>query len=328
MGRRAVARSAARRDRVLCIGALDARSDAGDKEKLRRMNRMKTRWRLNSGWVMGLMVVGCGVGLQAQVQAVPKTPVELVRAMVAHEDDEAAQRQVYEYLSKERSERTDGQMWTERVVQTTVGRVRLLLAVNGRPLDAEAQQKERARLEVIAADPSAFEAKEASERSDEANARAMLNMLPEGFLFDHVRLENGVWRMDFRPNPDYSPHGIQERVMYGMSGTVEIDAAQERLMHIEGRLKEDVSIGFGLLATVHAGSHFSSERQEVDGQWRTVHVVSDIEGKAALFKELSRNTDVTRSEFRYISPSTTVAQAVALLECAARTARSCADGGS
>jgi hypothetical protein len=242
--------------------------------------------------------------------------MELVRAMVSNEDAEEAHRGEYEYMARERSERTGEQMWTERVVQTSKGRVRLLLAVDGKPLDAPAQQAERARLAAIVADPTEFEAEEASQRSDEANARKMMDMLPEAFLFNHVRLEKGVWKMDFRPNPWYTPHGLQERVLYGMSGTLEIDAAQERLLRIEGRLAQDVSIGFGILATVHAGSYFISERRDVDGHWRTVHVVSAIQGKAALFKALSRNTDVTRWDFRYLPPETTIAQAVALVESA------------
>ncbi|MBW4040232.1 MAG: hypothetical protein HIU91_15495 [Acidobacteria bacterium] len=279
------------------------------------MKRWTACRRLGSGWLIAAVaVVGCAARLGAQVQAVPKTPVELVRAMVAKEDAEAAHRQVYGYMAKERSERTGGQMWTERVVQTSVGRVRRLMEVDGKPLDAAAERAERERLEAIVADPRAFEAKEASERSDEANARKMMDMLPAAFLFEHVRLEDGVWKMDYRPNPAYTPHGLQERVLYGMSGRLEIDARQERLMRIEGRLAQDVSIGFGILATVHAGSYFVSERREVDGHWRTVHVVSAIEGKAALFKALSRNTDVTRWEFRYLDPGTTVAQAVAMVE--------------
>jgi len=122
-------------------------------------------------------------------------------------------------------------------------------------------------------------------------------MLPEAFVFDHVRLENGVWRMDFHPNPDYTPHGLEERVMYGMSGGVAIDAKQERILHIEGKLENDVSIGFGLLATVHAGSHFSSDRADRGGHWRTVHVLTDLRGRAILFKSVSRSSEISRSEF-------------------------------
>ena len=90
----------------------------------------------------------------------------------------------------------------------------------------------------------------------------MLDLLPKAFVFNNVRLKDGVWTMDFHPNPEYSAHGIEERVLCAMSGTLVIDAAQERLMHVEGRLPQDVSIGFGLVATVKAGSHFSSERAD------------------------------------------------------------------
>ncbi len=71
----------------------------------------------------------------------------------------------------------------------------------------------------------------------------MLDLLPKAFVFDNVRLKDGVWTMDFHPNPEYSPHGIEERVLSAMSGTVVIDAAEERLMHVEGQLPQDVSIG-------------------------------------------------------------------------------------
>lgn len=271
-------------------------------------------------WAVALVALGAMACARPSAQAIPpKTPLELVRSMVANEDAEAAHRQVYAYRAQERSERTGGRIWTEHVVQTAAGRVRLLLAIDGRPLDPAARSAELARLDAIAADPRAFEAKEAGERSDEANARKMLDLLPRAFLFGPVRLRGGVWTMQFRPDPAYSPHGTQERVLYGMSGTLAIDAAQERLIHIDGSLKQDVSIGFGILATVHAGSHFSSDRREVDGHWRTLHVVSAIEGKAALFKVLSRNTDVTRSAFEYLPPGTTVAQAVTLLKSSSDT---------
>jgi hypothetical protein len=254
------------------------------------------------------------VALRSPAQEVPQTPLQVVNAMLAHEDDDSAHRDQYEFLSNERSDRTGGQMWTERVVETASGRVRYLTAVDGVPLSAEQEQKERGRMAAIIADPDAFLASERTEKNDEAQARKMLDMLPKAFVFDNVQMENGVWRMDFHPNPAYSPHGIQERVLYGMSGSVAIDAKQERLTHIEGKLKQDVTIGFGLVATVKAGSHFSSDRADKDGHWRTLDVVTDFQGKAILFKSVSRVSDITRSEFHYLDPGTTVAQAVALLE--------------
>ena len=253
-------------------------------------------------------------GQQAGVRAKPLTALEVVNAMIAHEDDDAAHRDQYEFLSNERSDRTGGQMWTERVVETAEGRIRFLLAVDGKPLSAEQESAERGRLAAIVADPQAFLEREKAQKGDEAQARKMLDLLPKAYVFDNVRLEDGVWKMDFHPSPDYSAHGIQERVLAGMRGHVAIDAKQERLIHIEAALPEDISIGFGLVATVKAGSHFGSDRADHGGHWRTVHVVTDVKGKAVLFKSVSRDSEISRSEFVYLKPGITIAQAVALVE--------------
>jgi hypothetical protein len=258
-------------------------------------------------------IVCAAIALQSHAQNA-QSPLQLVTQMVAHEDDEAAHRDRYEFLSNERSERTGGHLWTERVVETASGRLRMLIAEDGKPLSAERQQAERERLAAIVADPDAFILREQTQKSDEVHARQMLDLLPHAFLFDNVRLDKGVWRMDFHPNPNYSPSGIEQHVLCGMSGWVAIDEKQQRLIHIEGHLPQDVSIGFGLLATIHAGSHFGSDRMDADGHWRTVRVITDIRGKAALFKSVSKNSEVTRSEFKYLEPGITIAQAVALLE--------------
>jgi hypothetical protein len=204
-------------------------------------------------------------------------------------------------------------MWTESVVETAQGRVRLLTAVDGQPLPAERMQQERGRLSAIAADPADFVRRSQGERNDEEHERHMLELLPVDFLFDTVRLQNGVWRIEFHPNPAVSPSGIEDQVLHGMSGWLSIDEHQLRLLHIEGRLAQDVSIGFGILANIRAGSSFSSDRQLVEGHWRTVHITTDIRGKAALFKNVSRSGDLTRSDFHYLDHNPTVPEAVTLL---------------
>lgn len=275
-------------------------------------------WRRASAQVQGTQAGP--VQVQTEVGPMPITPLQVVNAMIRHEDDNAAHRDRYEFLSKERSDRTGGHVWTERVVETNQGRVRYLLAVDGRLLNAGQEQAERGRLAAIVANPDAFVAQERTQKDSEAQARKMLDLLPNAFVFDHVRLESGVWTMDFHPNPDFSPHGLEERVLYGMNGTVAIDEKQERILHIDGLLKEDVSIGFGLLATVRAGSHFSSDRADKGGHWRTVRVLTAMQGKAILFKSVSRDSEIVRSEFKYLDPGTTIAQAVEMVEAAGSAA--------
>ena len=248
----------------------------------------------------------------AGAQAPPASPQQLVAAMVQRENQ--AHLDHYEYTAQERSDRTGGHMWTERVVELPAGRVRLLVAEDGKPLSADRLQVERERLNAIAASPAAWERVENAEKNDEERARQMLSLLPKAFLLENPRLEDGTWHLDFRPNPEYSPSGVEERVLHGMSGTLAIDAKDLRLVHIEGHLPQDVAIGFGLLATIHSGSRFESTREKIEGHWRTVHVLTDIRGKAALFKTVAKNTDVTRSDFHYLAGDVTPVEAVALVE--------------
>lgn len=239
---------------------------------------------------------------------------EIVRTMTANERTAYTHKSYFAFSSQERSDRTHGQMWTERVVETTGGRVRDLLAVEGQPLSPQAAEGERARLAGDVAHPAEMNRREAVEQGDEVHAQQMLDLLGRGFVLETPRVEGPDWHIDFRPDDSYSASSTEEKVLHGMVGFVLVDRRQMRLHHVEGHLAADVSIGFGLLATIRAGSKFMTTKQEMDGQWRTVRTLTDIHGKAALFKSLSRSQDVTRGEFRRVPDGLSVAQAVAMVE--------------
>src|ERR1700716_1732209 len=89
--------------------------------------------------LLGLLAV-CAVRAQsADVARSSDVARRVVDTMLTHEGDPAEHRLKYMYLSEERSERTGGHLWTERVVETAMGKVRLLLAEDGKPLSAERQ---------------------------------------------------------------------------------------------------------------------------------------------------------------------------------------------
>jgi len=270
-------------------------------------------------FIRGILIAGLvlGVGGAGACAQAPKTPQELVDAMLSHELAPHTDR--YEYVMNERSDRTGGHLWTEHVVETSVGRVMRLVAEDGKPLPPDREAQERARLEQIAAHPDEFAREQQARKDDEAHARQLLAELPKGFILENVTLTNGVWRMDFRPNPDYSPSGFEERVLHSMTGWLAIDAKDLRLIHIEGRLPVDFNVGFGLVASIKAGSNFMNDRALIDGHWRTVHVTTDVRGKAILFKTVARKSDLTRSGFVYRDSNITVPEAVALLEHAGNT---------
>ena len=240
---------------------------------------------------------------------------QLVAIMLANEDAAAQHLEHYMYLSQERSDRTGGHLWTEKVVETSLGKVRLLLAEDGRPLSPERIAQERGRLAAIIADPTGFAKRSQAIKDDELHSRQMLKLASRAFLFGSVGAEGSYLRIDYRPNPDYQPQSMEERVLHGMSGTLLIDPAAMRLHHIEGRLPEDVSIGFGLLATIHAGSSFATTRDRLgEPDWKTTLVDTAINGRVIFFKSISKNEHAEHSNFVRVPSDLTVVQAIAIAE--------------
>jgi hypothetical protein len=256
-----------------------------------------------------------GMRADTAAPAQPGSSMQEVIAMAANEVLAAQHKDHYIYLSKERSERTGGHLWTEKVVETDAGKVRMLLAEDGQPLGQQREAEERGRLAQIVADPDGFQKKSQATKDDEAHARQLLTLLPKAFLFGDVRqLESGL-SIDFKPNPDYQPQSMEERVLHGMSGTLLIDAKAMRLRHIEARLAKDVSIGFGFLATIRAGSSFATTR-DPQGQldWKTITLDTDINGRAIFFKTIAKSEHAEHGDFVRVSNDMTVAQAVAMAE--------------
>lgn len=238
-----------------------------------------------------------------------------ITTLVQHEDEASQHRGHYTYLSEERSDRTGGHLWVERVAETNWGKVRYLLSEDGQPLTGDRLAAEKSRVGSEAADPEAFKKAESARVDDEQHAKQMLQLLPKAFLFDPPRNEGEFIRIPFHPNPGYSPASLEEKVLHGMSGSVLIDAKTIRLHGIDGNMTNDVSIGFGLLATIHAGSNFSTIREHLEGddcKTQTLH--TDINGKAIFLKTIARKQDSKHSDFRKISDIMTVPDAVKLLE--------------
>ncbi len=266
----------------------------------------------NPSRMMSLLILGLLLSGAAKSQ-VPQTPQELVAIMINNENAAAAKHERYEYLSNERSDRTGGHVWTERVVETAPGRLRMLLAVDGKPLPPDRMQQERAKLQNIHDHPESFIRHEQGTRVEERRFRQMMEFLPHDFIFENVVLDSGEWRMTFRPNPGYKPDGIEERVLHNMAGKLVIDARSMRLIHMDFQLVQDVSIGFGLVADLHTGSSFVTDRQEVDGHWHTMHLATIVHAKAAIFKSVDLNIDVYRSDFQPLDHEYSVPDAANLL---------------
>jgi hypothetical protein len=272
-------------------------------------------------WTIVVLGVLAATGMRAQNSPTQNPPGQssndarrIVDTMLAHEGDPAEHRNRYMFLSEERSERTGGHLWTERVVETAMGKVRLLVAEDGKPLSPERVAAEKARLADIVAHPDAFQRRQQALKNDEQHAEQMLALLHKAFLFDEPRTEGGDVKIAYRPDPAYQPKTIEEKVLHAMSGAVLVDERTMQLHRIEGKIPADVNLGYGILGTVHAGSSFNTTHEmEPGGEWKDALVNTAIDGKAMLFKEIGKNEHVVHSEFKRLPDSISVAEAVQLL---------------
>jgi hypothetical protein len=241
--------------------------------------------------------------------------IQLITSMMNNENSAAEHKDHYCYLSKERSDRTGGHLWTEKVVETNAGKIRMLLAEDGQPLSPERTAEERGRLAAIVADPAAFIRKSQTTKDDEAHARQMLSLATKAFLFSDPQPDGNFVRIDYRPNPDYETQSIEERILHAMSGSLVIDPQAMRLHYIDGHLPQDVSIGFGIVATVRAGSSFSTTRDRLGApDWKTIQLDTAINGRVMFFRSIAKNEHAEHANFTRVPDDLTIPQAVALVE--------------
>jgi hypothetical protein len=240
---------------------------------------------------------------------------QIVATLLANEDAASLHRDHYMFLSEERSDRTGEHLWTEKVVETNAGVVRMLLTEDGKPLSPERAARERKRLAEIAADPAAFARRSRAQKDDEDYARRMEWLVGSAYNFSETGSEDGYLRIDFTPNPNFRTQSFVERVMHGMSGTMLIDPKTMRLHRLEGRLVQDVSLGWGILARIRAGSRFDVTRDHpgVPG-WKMTEYDTDFSGRILFFKSIVLNSHAVHSDFVCVPNNISVAQAVALVE--------------
>jgi hypothetical protein len=267
-----------------------------------------------AGLSLLLLASTASAQISSQLQALPAQR-QFILTLAAHEKAAADRQGHFFYIANERSERTGGHLWTERIAESKSGRVRLVLAEDGKPLSPNRAKEERDRLTYLASHPYLVEKEDAAHRKDEVQAQQMLDLLARGYLFTNVREEGKYVVLDFHPDPAYSPQGLQERVLHVMNGTVAISAGDVRVHRLYAHLDQEFTLGFGLLAAIHSGSNFTSERNEVvPGAWKSTLLDSRIDGRAILFKTISRQEHYSREQYRRLPDDLTVAQAVDILE--------------
>jgi hypothetical protein len=257
-------------------------------------------------------VILCAL-LAAQVGQ-PVSATQIVNQMLQAEAAAWKSRQHFIYKNEERSNRTNGRLWDELVVETSDGSMQRLISEDGKPLSGNQRIAEDQRIAYLANHPGEFRRKAQRRKEDEARMPELLREIPNIFLFRSLDSEGNYTRIAFQPNPSFHEESYQDRVVHAMAGVLIIHKPDMRLCELDAHLEHKVEFGFGILGTLSDRTYLSLAREEVStGQWTTTKLRVHLDGSILLLKSISRDVDSSRYGFRLVGHDLNVAEAASIV---------------
>lgn len=238
---------------------------------------------------------------------------ELVREMVHNEVRAQTGDQLY-WRYREIDKSSTGTK-TYIVSETEYGNVRMLLALNDKPLTASQRQSQESRLRRLLQDPARARRAAMARHKDGEKERRLLTMLPNAFYFHYDGTVGDLVRLKFEPNPNFQPPTREAQVFHHMAGHVLIDARQKRLAEISGTLTSEVKFFWGLLGHLNKGGTFHVRQVNLgSGHWRLSTLKVNMHGVALFFKTIGVQEDERYEDYQPNPPGMTLKQAVAQIE--------------
>jgi hypothetical protein len=256
-----------------------------------------------------------GASTQA-ARGVADDPTALVRRATQNALAERSHHQPLRYQVRKVDKRSDT---TKEIVETKDGAVARLIAIDGNPLSAEADQAELHRLNYLSGHPKLQEHRRKREQEVSDRVNRLMRLLPETLLYRYEGMtpckSGQCYRLGFTPNPQFDPPSEEAKIFRGMAGEVWIDLAEERMVKLDAHLIEEVDFGWGIIGRLRKGGTILLEQTHVGGhQWELTHMQLSLTGKALLIKSLDIQTTEDKSEFSPVSPGMSYRQAIQLLE--------------
>jgi hypothetical protein len=280
---------------------------------------------MGQGRLLVLCQIGCVALLMAaaaaQESSPPAIPADRLVRLAVRNEVAAANGPSVRHMFRSRKQTPKGSQ-TKLYVETSEAMAGMLIAINDQPLTPHQQQAEENHLAWLMDNPDQLRKKRAREKEDAERTMQIVKALPDAFEYEYANNSDTglpsnppLVRVDFKPNPSYSPPSHVEQALLGMKGFLLIDSSKMRIARIDGTLFKDVTFGWGILGRLDKGGHFIVQQGDVgDGTWNIVEMNLDFTGKILLFKTLNMVSDEVFSDFQRVPDNLAFAQGVDLLK--------------
>lgn len=279
------------------------------------------------------------VAVAAQAQTPPPVPdpTALVRRAVNLRLAEEASHQPLRFVFRKKD---DGRLFTQEIIQTSLGDVARLVAVNDRALPSASRQAEANRLHALAANQALQQHRFRREQADQARVDKLLRELPDAFLYRYVGsdpcqveaipeiLVPGVpppppspaptpdtcYHLTFTPNPRWAPPDLQSRLLKGLAGDVWIDSSGDRLHRLTAHFIAEVDFGWGIVGRFNRGGTIFVEQDRLSGNdWELTRLKLNLTGKVLLVKALRIRLDEMMGDFEPVPQKLDYRDAIKML---------------
>jgi hypothetical protein len=247
----------------------------------------------------------------------PSSADQFSRDLLRHEVE--VQTQDHALWSYREQKQDHGKRKLVHVYQTNRGEIERLVSINDQPLSAAQVEAEDHRIQALISQPTQMRQHQEKQREDSEQARNLLRMFPDAFRFQYDGMQGSLVRLKFTPNPKFHPPDHAAQVFHHMSGTMLVDAQQERLAAISGTLTSEVKFFGGVFGHLEKGGTFAVQQQEVSPHtWEVTTMHVHMNGRALLFKTIAVQEDESYTDFHPVPANTTLPQAAELLKQYAR----------
>jgi len=271
-------------------------------------------------------VIIAGANFSAEAQG-PKSKTD-AKAGSGRDGKIDAQQLAREVLSNElKAEQSDNTLWRFRkaewengkeqlydVIETKHGDVSRLLAENGKPLNAEQQRAENARIQKLMSESDEMKKQVQTLKQDGDQETKLLAMLPDALLYHYASRKGDLVRLTFKPNPKFHASSHEAEVFHHMSGVMVLDTKVKRLVELRGRLTSEVKFFGGILGHLDKGGTFAVKQADVAGtHWDMTLLDTELNGKALFFKTIAVHEKRVESNYQRVPSDITVEQAAQML---------------
>jgi len=177
---------------------------------------------------MGIIAL-CVYQQSAAGTCAPKDAREIVAKVVRHELDAAPNQGRWMYTATY----TRGSIrYAARRIETDDGILTWVISHNGTPLSEGENAVQRSTLDNLISSPDLLDQNRKAMHDDAVRINSLLRDLPDSVQFGCLAQDGETARVHFEPKPGYSPWNIEERVIAGMSGTLELNLNEARLISV------------------------------------------------------------------------------------------------